>query len=126
MERLSHFCFKILFFLFFLLCFSCILLRTTKHISCFLSPFSFETPSPFLSGSRVDYAAVTFSHTHHQPAGLDSGRGGLSSTGGSGISTGGLKAGMGMAAKTTRNRPFADQISCARFYYMDKFVVLVS
>lgn len=71
----------------------------------------------------MDGAAVVISHTLHQPAGLDGGRGAaLGSTVMAGLKKPSMKSGV----KEPRNKPFGDEVSWAQFYYLDKFVAMVS
>jgi hypothetical protein len=92
------------------------------------------------SGGRVDAAAVVISHQKRNPsgplasaakgagvvagaaAGSSSGKGYSSSIVGAFSAASGASA---AALSAQRNRPFATEINFARFFYMDKFVMLV-
>ena len=92
------------------------------------------------SGGRIDAAAVVISHQKRNPSGpLASAAkgagvvaGAASSGSGQGYSSsrvGAFSAASGASAaalSAQRNRPLATEINFARFFYMDKFAMLVS
>lgn len=69
---------------------------------------------------RIDSAAVIFSHTKQQPGDL------LPNVGSLTVSAALSSTTAQMSTKTSRNRPYGDSITSAQFYYMDKFILLVS
>ena len=82
-----------------------------------LSPSSDGT-ARIWKGNRVDSSAVVFSHHKHNPQ---------SQLLQSNLTTFMTSAATGMGGDSggMRNKPFGCEISAAKFYYMDKFVLLV-